>query len=113
MWVVALKSRGMLALSKGALLSAVLIGLHAAAKVAPAELRTQRTGLARLFSRSRGYKDQRQGPGSLRNLATLTGLLQLRAWWEDLWWMLRGAAEDTYWQFVDKVAMRRGTAARR
>jgi len=99
MWVVALKSRGMLVLTKGGLLAALVVGLHASGKVAPCESRhpLRPGGLARLFSRGGAAASSQAPPtGGLANLARLLGLPAAWAWLEDQWWLLTSTARDAF-----------------
>jgi hypothetical protein len=84
MWVVALKSRGMLVISRGAFLAAAVIFLHSAGKVAPSELRTPRS----LFARRPRHPD---GGDWLANLCALSGVTQAVGWLE---WKARALRSD-------------------
>mmetsp|Transcript_24087 Transcript_24087/g.42886 ORF Transcript_24087/g.42886 Transcript_24087/m.42886 type:complete len:263 (-) Transcript_24087:25-813(-) len=84
MWVVALKSRGMLVISRGAFLAAAVIFLHSAGKVAPSELRTPRS----LFARRPRRPD---GGDWLANLCALSGVTQAVGWLE---WKARALRSD-------------------
>jgi len=91
MWAVALKSRGVVVLSKGALAAAALIAAHASLKVAPSERRRGRAGLARLFAR--GHHEPPRPQDSLRNLCSLLGVDRAWSWLAWQWAELRWATE--------------------